>query len=157
VRGAASTEEETVMRVAILAVVLAAAVPALADDENKKALKVLEGKWSVEALTTEGDPIPGKYLKKASLTIKGDRYILDRADGEKPREWIITLDPDRKSKRFRLTRPGEKAPAKVGLYELKGDTLKVAVAGVKRKAGPPKSLKPDLSVNTATFKRVKAK
>lgn len=143
------------MRVAILAVVLA--VPTLADDANKKALKPLEGKWSVLALTTEGDPIPKKYLTKASLTIKGDRYVLDRADGEKPQEWIITLDPDPKSKRFRLTRVGEKAPAKVGLYELKGDTLRVAVAGVKRKAGPPKSLKPDVSVNTATFRRVKAK
>jgi uncharacterized protein (TIGR03067 family) len=157
VRGAASAEEEMVMRVVILAVALAAALPAVADEADTKALKVLAGKWSVEALSSEGDAVPKKYLKGASLTIKGDRYILDRADGEKPQEWIITLSPNRASKRFHLTRPGETKPAKVGIYELKGDVLKVAVAGVKRKAGPPKSFKPDLSVSTATFKRVKAK
>jgi uncharacterized protein (TIGR03067 family) len=156
VRDAASPKEEMVMRVMIVAVALAA-LPARADEADAKDLKLLAGKWSVEALSTEGDDVPKKYLKGALLTIKGDRYILDRADGEKPQEWVIILGPNRATKRFHLTRPGETKPAKVGLYELKGDTLRVAVCGVKRKAGPPKSLKPDLSVSNATIKRMKAK
>jgi uncharacterized protein (TIGR03067 family) len=109
----------------------------------------------VEALSSEGDDVPKKYLKGVTLTIKGDSYFLDQADGTKPQELKLTLDAGTSPKQVNLARPGEKEPVKVGIYELKGDTLKVAICGVKRKAGRPKSFKPDLSVNVVTFKRAK--
>jgi uncharacterized protein (TIGR03067 family) len=149
------------MRTTILTLAFAIGLPAAGAEQEVSAeakdLKLLAGTWSVEAFSTEGEDIPKKYLKGVTLTVKGDRYVLDRADGTKPTELKITLDPAKKPKQVNLTRPGDDSPARVGIYELKGDTVRVAICGVKRKAGRPKTFKPDLSVNVVTFKRMKDK
>jgi uncharacterized protein (TIGR03067 family) len=120
-------------------------------------LKHLGGKWELESLSTEAEAVPKKLFKGTTLTVKGDRYILRRPDEKKPIEWALELDTTKKPRQVNLTPPDKTSPTRVGIYELNGDRLKVAMCGVKRKAGRPKSFKPDLGVNVATFKRVKGK
>jgi uncharacterized protein (TIGR03067 family) len=149
------------MRAAMLALANAVTLFAAADEPKEapeaKDLKVLSGKWLVEALSTEGEAVPKKLFAGSSVTIKDGKYILDRADDTKPVQWKLTLETAKKPKRINLKPLDKKAPARMGIYELKGDTLRIAMCGVKRKAGRPKSFKPDLGVNVVTFKRVKAK
>jgi uncharacterized protein (TIGR03067 family) len=142
---------------------LACAVPLFVAAEETKATpeakeeKLLSGTWSVESFWTEGYAVPKRLFQGSKLTIKDGKYILHRADEKTPTVWKLRLDAGKKPRQMNLDPLDKTTPARMGIYEVKGDTLKIAMCGVKRKAGRPKTFKPDLSVNYTILKRVKGK
>src|SRR6478752_1969735 len=105
----------------ILALGVLAAVTADArDDAVKEEMKKLQGTWvriyvDVDGKKTEdGDKAPGKAI---TLTIKGDKY------GDE----TFQLDPTKTPKHINVTTVDAKGKAITlpGIYELKGDILKV--------------------------------
>src|SRR5262245_57706066 len=147
------------MRAATL--ILALTVPLLAhadaptDAAKAKAQKLLDGTWAVVAVSYIEVDIDKKDLAGRTVTFKGDHYSISTEDGVVA-EWKVTFEPGKKPKWITLTPLGKTAPARVGIYELKGDTLKLAMASAKRKEGRPKEFKAGPGVNFVTLKRVKA-
>jgi uncharacterized protein (TIGR03067 family) len=147
------------MRAAMLTLFSAVVLPAAAGEPKEtpeaKDEKLLAGTWELDKFWVEGDPIPKRLFKGTTLVFKDGKYTLNRADEKKPTVWKLRLDAAKKPRQINLDPVNKTTPARMGIYEVKGDTLKIAMCGVKRKAGRPKSFKPDLSVDVVTFKRLK--
>jgi uncharacterized protein (TIGR03067 family) len=107
---------------AVLAVGLLVAAEAPKDDA-KSDLKKMEGSWKLAAGETDGDKIPEDGLKNSSLKIKGEKY--DAKLGDSTHEGKLTLDATKKPKTMDAT-DGDNTVK--GIYELKGDELKICIA-----------------------------
>ena len=83
----------------------------------------LQGTWSIESMKMGGKDMPAEELKKVKLTFTGDKVIV-KADA-KNEEHTYTLDAAKKPKQIDITAKAEVIP---GIYELDGDTLKIATA-----------------------------
>lgn len=133
-----------------LSLVLAAPAPKKADEP---APGKLEGEWVVESV--EG---PKEDTAPGSLTMRfadGKVSILE-AKRNRPEDANYTADPTKKPAQIDI-RP-EKGPADkvvLGIYEVKGDTLKLCFA---RDGDRPKEFKGDAAngVMFLTLKRVKS-
>jgi uncharacterized protein (TIGR03067 family) len=137
--------------VATLALALVAGVVS-ADDATEKDLKAMQGKWSVASAVDRGKPVPAKELEGMEIEFKGATMIT--REGKSEEKNGVKLDPSKKPK-VMLTDPvnGEKpAPA---IYEIDGDTLKIAFA--KGGTKPPASfdLKKGDDVQIFVLKRKK--
>jgi uncharacterized protein (TIGR03067 family) len=99
----------------------------LGADEPKKnsgteELKKIQGQWTVESLEANGEKLPADEAKKMKLTIKDENWTLDR--GDDTTKGTIKLAPSKNPKEFDAMIEGS-GDAVLGLYELKGDTLKM--------------------------------
>src|SRR4051812_11803493 len=76
-------------------------------------------------LEVNGEEVPAKRLKGATLTIRGDKYVV-KAKGT-THETTFKLDPTKKPKAIDMWFPDGPELPKLGkgVYELDGDTLKV--------------------------------
>jgi uncharacterized protein (TIGR03067 family) len=97
-----------------------------ADDSKKDSgadeLKKLQGQWTVESLEANGEKLPADEAKKMKLTIKDNNWTLDR--GDDTTKGTIKLAPTKNPKEFDALLEGS-SDAVLGLYEIKGDTLKM--------------------------------
>lgn len=90
--------------------------------EAKKDLEKLQGEWVMASLEVDGKEVPLEKLQGTTLTIKGDKYIVD-VKGKK-HEVTITLDPGQKPSAIDMAFPdGPNAP-KIGkgIYKIEGNT-----------------------------------
>jgi len=128
-----------------------------ADEAARKELAALEGTWILQSLQFDGKDLTGDY--KLSLVIKGETATVEGNDEVKMEYTRIglKLDPSTMPKCLDLRVVGgtQKDSVLEGIYELKGDELKLCVK-VLGKDRPGKFESPDgESIALVTFKRQK--
>jgi uncharacterized protein (TIGR03067 family) len=99
---------------------LVAATPA---QDAKKELEALQGEWTMFALEQRGEK---KDALKATLTIKGEQWILNSSEGKGGGgvDTTFKIDPSKNPKTIDLTfKLGEKENRSLGIYKLEDDLL----------------------------------
>jgi uncharacterized protein (TIGR03067 family) len=100
-----------------------------ADDDKDKALKEelkrLDGTWEVVARVADGKEVTLSDDEKAQATVKDGKFTL-RLGGREAGQGSLKLDPSAKPKAIDIIPEGGEAMP--GVYELKGDELKVCRA-----------------------------
>jgi uncharacterized protein (TIGR03067 family) len=92
------------------------------EDEARKELEKLQGKWLAVEFERDGDKVAEKDLKDSSATFAGNRVTM--RDGASVRALEFKLDPSKKPKTIELT-TGQQTVR--GIYGLDGDSLKLCV------------------------------
>ncbi|HLW64876.1 MAG TPA: TIGR03067 domain-containing protein [Gemmataceae bacterium] len=102
------------------AIILIAAKPA---DDAKKDLEKLQGEWFMAELEIDGKPVPADKIDGTTLTVKGDKYIINVKD--KKHEVTITLDPSKDPKAIDMAFADSSDAPKIGkgIYKMDGDTF----------------------------------
>jgi uncharacterized protein (TIGR03067 family) len=91
--------------------------------ELKEELKKLEGTWRVIAVQLGGEDMPREEIGPNNLLIvSGEKYTT--VIGKRRIECTMTVDPTREPKEIDVRRTSDKVTW-LGIYELKGDSLKV--------------------------------
>ncbi len=128
----------------------------------KKALKDLQGTWSLVSLERDGRRMPAEQTRDVSLVIQGDQYKLQmpapplsgiqtvekgmlRIDPSKNPAMLIFLQEDRKED------ASSYAP---GIYKLAGDSLTICEAPAEKE--PPKEFTGKARKKLSVWKRKKA-
>ena len=137
---------------AIILFVVAASAGDVAEDK-----KTIQGTWSIVYAVFEGKQVPAAEIKKAEIVIAAEKLTL-REKGKEGNVWQYTLDPSKKPKTidvivktFKL-RPGGEAvellmEKMVGIYDLKGDDLRIALSkGISLKKDAKDQIEADKSV-----------
>ncbi len=122
-----------------------------ADDKSAKGdQEKLQGTWALVSGEHDGQPIPEEVAKTIKLTFTGDKVTLLHNDQKN--EGTFKLHSDKKPKGIDLDLD---SGAVKGIYQLDGDTLKIANAkpGDERPKEFPKKEGSGLTV--ATLKRQK--
>jgi len=91
-------------------------------DASKAELKKLQGTWTVVSLEGNGEKVPEETTKKMKFIVKDNNWTLDRGDDSI--KGTVKLNPSKNPKEFdaELEESGDKV---LGLYEFKGDTVKM--------------------------------
>src|SRR6266545_2422990 len=98
-------------------------------------LDQFQGNWRFLEYHSDRVEVTKERLKAMKVHIKGNTLVV--SDGTKEEKLTFTLDPKQTPRAINL-REG-KQPELPGIYELKGDTLRIVTAGTKRpEAFPPK-------------------
>jgi uncharacterized protein (TIGR03067 family) len=117
-----------------LFLILLLTAPALTGGVAKNEPK-LQGTWKLVAIERDGKKAPDDFIKNASrtMTFKGDTATFRTRDG-KTMEGKLKIDTTKTPRHieFSVEVPGKGAVTAVGIYELKGDTLTVAIHRDKR-------------------------
>jgi uncharacterized protein (TIGR03067 family) len=146
------------MRTRIL-VVLALGLVIAADkpkgDDAKKELKKFEGTWIPQAVTVMGREIPKENLKGVEMVFKGGKFTLKTPRGQV--SGTIKVDPTTKPRSYdaSATTPQGQTVTSSGIYEFKGDTLKVCYTNLGKQARP-KDFKATDKNNLTVYKRKKS-
>jgi uncharacterized protein (TIGR03067 family) len=112
-------------------------LPASAGDkdrgDDKKELEKFQGTWNYESFVLEGKSPPPEILKMITLVIKGNDWSFLLND-KKQVAGTLTINAARKTIDSKDTEGLWKDKTWLGIYEFKGDTLKVCWAqpGEKR-------------------------
>ena len=125
--------------------VSAAAVGADGDDK-------LDGKWII--LSTERDGKADESMKDAVREHKGDKYLMSTKNGK---SFEGKMKVDAKAKTIDITPAGGtyKDKTLLGIYEIDGDTLKIAFAEPGKDRPKEFASKPGSGVVLAIHKRAK--
>lgn len=113
------------LRPAVTAVFAALAVAAAPADADRAALR---GTWVLEAATLEGRDHADDF-RGMKLVLDGDRYTIDF--DKNTDKGTFTIDPAKTPKRIdvRSAEGPFKGKTLPGIYELKGDTLRLCLDG----------------------------
>src|SRR5262249_18708418 len=123
-----------------------------ADDAKKgsgtEELKNLQGVWVAVSFEANGDKVPADEVKKIKLTVKDNKWVLERGDGTN--QGTIKLDASKNPKQFDAALE-DSADSVPGIYELKDGTLKMCWSnpGGER----PTSFKNEEGKTVATYKK----
>jgi uncharacterized protein (TIGR03067 family) len=93
-----------------------------------KALELLQGSWTVTSLEMEGQSTPAAMLASARIVIEGKRF---RSTGMGAvYEGVLELDSSTKPQQLdmKFDAGPEKGNTNRGIYQLKGDTLRICLA-----------------------------
>jgi uncharacterized protein (TIGR03067 family) len=135
---------------------------AAADDPKTDMLKAdldkLQGNWrTTAAWSAKGRPVPEDVLKTSFIKIEKDQMIATMYDRPGPSQ-TIRLDPSQTPKVIDCTfNEGDgnlKGQVWLGIYELDGDTLKMATDHSSRKVRPT-GFETGAGWGVAIYKRVK--
>ena len=142
----------------VLAVGFLVAADKPKDDAVKKEMKKLEGTWKVVSLEMNGNKFSEEQLNAVKkMVIKGNKYTIHLANNEVT--MTFKVDPSKKPKAIDSTyedQNGETVKAK-GIYELKGDTLKVCRTTKTDAKRPTKfASKADSGLILVVYKRAKS-
>jgi uncharacterized protein (TIGR03067 family) len=130
----AYSSEETAMSsltLAALAGLALAAAPAPPSPEGvaKKDLAKMQGTWTVESVRHNGSDEPAESVAKDKVVIDGDKFTI-KHDG-RDEESKIKLDPTKTPKALDVSMPS--GEVMLGIYEIEGDRLRIAVTGPPEK------------------------
>jgi uncharacterized protein (TIGR03067 family) len=97
-----------------------------AEDTGADVLKKLQGTWQFVSQEMDGKPRPKEELAKQTITFTGDKWTV-RRDGEVVQAGTHKFDPAKKPAQVDapVTEGEGKGDTMLGIYELKGDTLRV--------------------------------
>src|SRR5262249_2122060 len=95
-------------------------------DAGEDVLKKIQGTWKFVSQERDGKPRPRGELAKQTITFAGDKWTV-RRDGKVVQAGTHKFDPGKKPPRVDavVTEGEDKGFTMLGIYELKGDTLKV--------------------------------
>jgi uncharacterized protein (TIGR03067 family) len=97
------------------------------DAKEDKDLKAFQGTWVLVGLEKDGEKAPDEKVKQVNLkvVVKGPKYTVKV--GDKSMAGTFTLDSSKKPGHIdaTATSPAGKEEKTVGIYELKGDTLRI--------------------------------
>jgi len=105
---------------------------AKSDKQAKSDKDLLQGKWKAVAAVRDGKARTEEELKDKPmvLTFEGDKATLRDGDRDVGDPVTFKLDPSKKPKQIDVTPPaspdGTERHVMKGIYELKGDTLKLS-------------------------------
>ena len=119
--------------------------------------KVLEGVWLPQSMEADGKPAPPEAVKRVKFTFKGDKlFIAGNFDDGREEECPYKIDPKQSPKHLEFTPPKENKPV-LGIYEVKGDELKICLRHASSKEGRPTEFatKPDTKLILIVFKKQK--
>jgi uncharacterized protein (TIGR03067 family) len=105
----------------LLTTVLVLAAPAPAEDAKKDAEKI-QGTWKVVSLERGGEKGPEEMVKNAKFVIADGLITIKEPKREEKASF--KLDPTKNPKTMDITPEKGKEGVALGIYELKGDTLK---------------------------------
>jgi uncharacterized protein (TIGR03067 family) len=91
-----------------------------ADDQ-----KDIQGTWKIEKALKGGNEMSAEERDKTTLEFKEGKAIVHMGDREMPAD--ITLDATTKPKNINI-KPEKEGKEHLGIYELKGDTLRICFA-----------------------------
>jgi uncharacterized protein (TIGR03067 family) len=122
-----------------------------AEDKSAKGDKdKLQGTWAMVSGERDGKPIPEENAKNTKVEFAGDKMVIHNKD--RKTEGTFKLNTDKKPKAIDVDLGGQQGK---GIYQLEGDTLKVAHG----EAGGPRpkdfSTKEGSGVTVVVFKRQK--
>ena len=142
-----------------LLVVLSASLLTAADvKKDRKDLELMQGTWQVVALESGAGKAPKEVLDKANmrLTIKGNKFVSKSGD-KLLLEGTLEIDPTKKPRTMdaKGTDPAGKEMATTGIYELKGDTMRVCFVLKGEKRPTAFVVKPGSKVALFEYRRVK--
>jgi uncharacterized protein (TIGR03067 family) len=133
-------------------VLLVPVARAVGEEKPKGDKDALQGTWSMVSGTQDGKPVPEDVIKRIKVVVSGDK--MTQMLGDEKHEHTYKLNPDKSPKEIDVDFGDGKAGK--GIYELKGDTLKVAHGS---KPGSPRprdfTSKEGSGVLVAEFKRAK--
>lgn len=101
---------------------------ARADDKAdvEKELRKFQGTWTFESVESGGKELPADGFKGMTVIFQGDKYTVKKGD-EVIQACTLKLDPSKSPKTLdvTVTEGLNKGAAILGIYEIRGDTLKV--------------------------------
>jgi uncharacterized protein (TIGR03067 family) len=110
--------------VALLGLVLVAGA-LWADDPTKQGPAQLQGTWKVVSAWQRGEQSPAERVANLRLVIEGDRLIIKEGDKPSDEKATFKLDPKQKPPAIDIIPDGKADRTVPGIYELKGDELKL--------------------------------
>ncbi len=124
-----------------------------APDETERELDRLQGAWALESVETKGKQVPKDEIVRNTLILQGEEFIRMNGETQLPPA-TFKIDPTKRPKLIdQVFKDKEGRPVvRPGIYELDGDTLKLAFAKER-----PKELKtsPDSDLVITVYRRVK--
>jgi uncharacterized protein (TIGR03067 family) len=153
------------MKRAVLPIVTAVCLgllgAAVAQEEKgkPKGLDQLKGTWTAVSLERGGEKLPEDMLKELNMQLlfAGDKYT-ERIKGEVNEEGTIKIDTSKKPATIDLNiRTGDdKGKLQLGIFEVKGDTLRLCLAVPDGKERPTTFASPEGKTDAnVVFKRGK--
>jgi uncharacterized protein (TIGR03067 family) len=97
-----------------------------AKDTGEDVLKMIQGTWKFVSQEIDGKGLPKEEVAKQTITFDGDKWTV-RRDGKVVQAGTHKFDPDKKPAHVDavVTEGEDKGSTMLGIYELKGNTLKV--------------------------------
>jgi uncharacterized protein (TIGR03067 family) len=119
---------------AVLSIVVAVRSTSGAADDARAAL---QGVWVARLMEVDGKTAPAEATRRMRFTFKGDRLLIrGNFDDNREDACPYTIDPKKSPKHLDFTPPSEKEPV-LGIYDLKGDELKVCLRHAGGTGGRP--------------------
>jgi uncharacterized protein (TIGR03067 family) len=99
--------------------------------DAKKDQEKLQGNWQATKLVFAGKDVPEDFLKGVSLLVQGNQMIttFTLGDQKNMQKASFKIDPAKKPKQIDLVAEDgpEKGKKVEGIYQIEGDTLKLAI------------------------------
>jgi len=95
-------------------------------DPGAAVLKKIQGTWKFTSQEMDGKPVPPENLAKMTITFSGDKWSV-RQDEKEVQAGTHKFDPAKKPGHVDavVTAGQDKGNTMLGIFELKGDTMKV--------------------------------
>ncbi|HKB40636.1 MAG TPA: TIGR03067 domain-containing protein [Gemmataceae bacterium] len=142
-----------------LMMVLAAGLLVAADDDaKKKELEKMQGTWQVVGVELDGKKQPQAEVEKTKLrlTIKGNKYVYKAGDTEVSEgSFEIDTTKDPKTIDASGTTKTGKVEKTIGIYEFKGDTMRVCLVPAGEERPKEFATKADSKAAVMEYKRAK--
>jgi uncharacterized protein (TIGR03067 family) len=98
--------------------------------------KLLQGVSIAQWMEVDGKPAPAEKVKRVKFTFKGDKLIIaGNFDDDLDTECVYRIDPKKSPKHLEFTLKSEDVIP--GIYEMKGDDLKVCLRHSTSTEGRP--------------------
>jgi len=108
------------------------AIHGVSAGDTKKDQERLQGTWKATRVTVNGTEVPGEVLKSITVTIRGNEIntAFKGDDQDMNQKAGFKLDPSKKPKQIDLVPEDgpEKGKRLEGIYEIEGDTFRMAIA-----------------------------
>ncbi len=116
-----------------LALCVSSALASSGDD----AKKALQGVWVAQSMEADGMPVPPEIVAKIQFSFKAEKLIIKgNHDDAREEECTYTLDAKQSPHHLDFTAPNQDRPVQ-GIYELKGDELKLCLRHNSSSEGRP--------------------